>query len=72
MSMPSTDSQQRPTDNAPVGAAELFELAPVPQTWAVLGPDGQASAWQGNAAWRDLFDNAAPWLDPLAQIGFVR
>lgn len=35
------------------------------------GRTGGLSGWRGNLAWRDTFDSATPWIEPLAYAGFV-
>jgi PAS domain S-box-containing protein len=66
------------TDPHPVSAPEmvapgdwLFEHAPLPQTCAVVTPDGALSQWRGNAAWRRVFEGATPWVDPAVHAEFV-
>lgn len=72
MSPPTPDPHPVPATDAVTPGDWLFEHAPLPQTCAVLAPDGGLSGWRGNLAWRDTFDSATPWIEPLAYAGFVR
>ncbi len=71
MSTPTPDPHPVPATDEVTPGDWLFEHAPLPQTCAVLAPDGGLSGWRGNLAWRDTFDSATPWIEPLVHAGFV-
>ena len=71
MPTPTTDPHPVSAPDQGVPGDWLFEHAPLPQTCAVVTPDGALSQWRGNVAWHRLFEGAAPWVDPAVHAEFV-
>ena len=71
MPTPTTDLHPVSAPDQGVPGDWLFEHAPLPQTCAVVTPDGALSQWRGNVAWHRLFEGAAPWVDPAVHAEFV-
>lgn len=71
MPTPTTDPHPVSAPDQGVPGEWLFVHAPLPQTCAVVAPDGALSQWRGNVAWHRLFEGAAPWVDPAVHAEFV-
>ena len=68
MPTPTTDPHPVSAPDQGVPGDWLFEHAPLPQTCAVVAPDGALSQWRGNVAWHRLLRGPHPGsIQPFTQ-----